>query len=223
MHTSIYSCNSAFCILAPLLSWQGPVVNFHNILQRSKPVCQHLSLFQCRRIPLLLKVFCTYTQQQLQQFLTRIFLTDIHEASWPQVCTSKQWPHHKQSNLYMHFYSSVPCPVQCREREKCFQGNRVMSGAACFLCSSQTSKTPYTAIKCVKWQIKGFTPQETVRKHWHFVWSASSHSASLVASWIGAGRNGRKSNPGVVGGVREKIESEAARFRGQKIRAICTR
>lgn len=50
--------------------------------------------------------------------------------------------------------------------------------------------------------------------------SSDSEFAPLVASWTGAGRDGRKSSPG--GGLEEK-GSAAARLSCRKVRDVCTR
>lgn len=95
--------------------------------------------------------------------LLKVTTTDI---TWPNaILLPEVYLYFYSDNnilLSLHWkplYASVgfnSLPSLCREKEKCFQGNCVISGAMTsrverFSCSSLFSKMLYTAIKCVRW------------------------------------------------------------------------
>lgn len=144
MLTNIYSRNSAFCILV-LLSPQGSVGNFYNIFQSSKPVCQHLSLSHVKDSCSFLRFSALISSNSFSSSWQESFWLTSMKPLGLKWATSKQWPHHKQSNLYIHSTAQYPAQSTAKKGRNVFWAILwgMTSRAGCFFCSSQINKILY--------------------------------------------------------------------------------
>lgn len=204
MLTNIYSCNSTFCILV-LLSPQGSVANFYNILQSSKPVCQHLSLSHVKT--LVPSWGFLHLHPAIASAVLDKNLSDWHPWNllvWNGPPQNSGHITSSQTSTYILQLSTLPSLLQ--QKEEVFSGQFYgawLQGLGAFSAHPKSIKyfISNKVCKMIDERLHSTTnSQETSA----FCLVLHPHTVSLVASCIGAGRNGTKSNPGVVSAQRKK-------------------